>query len=64
MRKIAYGSAILVAALLATIVIDRLPQMARPSPTQAADTINVQKLGEMIDMKALPQQRMPDEVYH
>lgn len=64
MRKIAYGSVILVAALLATIVIDRLPQMARPSPTHAADTINVQKLGEMIDMKALPQQRMPDEVYH
>jgi hypothetical protein len=63
-RKIAYGSAILVGALLATIVIDRLPRTAGPLPTHAADTIKVQKLGETIDMKALPQQRMPDEVYH
>lgn len=64
MRKIVYGSAILVGALLATIVIDRLPRTASTSPSLASDTINVQKLGEAVDMKALPQQRMQDEVYH
>jgi hypothetical protein len=64
MRKIVYSSAILVSALLAAIAIGRLPRAAITSPGRTADTIDVQKLGETIDMKAMPQQGIPDEVYH
>jgi hypothetical protein len=62
MRYIVYG-AILAGALVFTIATGYLPQVATASHNDANDTVNVLKLGETVDMKALPRQEIPDEVY-
>lgn len=64
MRKIVYSSAVLIGALLVMIAIGRLPRAPTTLPGKSPNTINVQRLGETIDMKAMPQQGLPDEFYH
>jgi hypothetical protein len=63
MRYIVYGSAILAALLIATIASGHLPRVATASNTQGDDTMNVRSMEETIDMKVLPRQELPDEIY-
>jgi hypothetical protein len=62
MRYIVYG-AILAGALVLTIATGRLPKVATASHDGPDDTIDVLKLEETIDMRALPRRDLPDEVY-
>ena len=62
MRYIIFGSAILAAMLVATIATGHLPREAA-SNDEANRTVNVLKLEETTDAKALPRQEIPDEVY-
>jgi hypothetical protein len=62
MRYIVYG-AILAGALVFTMATGRLPRVATASHDWTNDPVDVRKLGETIDMKALPQQELPDEFY-
>jgi hypothetical protein len=55
--------AILAGALVFTMATGRLPRVATASHDRTNDPVDVLKLGETIDMKALPQQELPDEVY-
>ena len=57
------GAAILAAVVAVAIGTGRLPRIATASHNDANDTVNVLKLGETVDMKALPRQEIPDEVY-
>jgi hypothetical protein len=57
------GAAILAAVVAFAIGTGRLPRIATASHNDADDTANVLKLGETVDMKALPRQEIPDEVY-
>ena len=69
MRYLVYGSVILACLLVATMATGRLPRIATAShdgtSVDAANnaTVDVPKLRETIDMKALPQRQLPDEVY-
>jgi hypothetical protein len=60
MRYIAYGLAIIAAVLTVTFVTGYLPRDATASHN---DTINAQDLQTTGDVKALPRQEIPDEVY-
>jgi len=57
------GATILAAVVAVAIGTGRLPRIATASHNDANDTVNVLKLGETVDMKALPRQEIPDEVY-
>ena len=57
------GATILTAVVAVAIGTGRLPRIATASHNDANDTVNVLKLGETVDMKALPRQEIPDEVY-
>ena len=64
MNKIGLCAVILACLLVAAVVASRLPRVA----TATADvsnivTVDVHKLREKIDMKALPRRDLPDEVY-
>jgi len=63
MRTIFYGTAILAGALLVASVNGHLPRMATASHDNASGTMDVLKLEETIDTKALPRQEIPPEVY-
>jgi len=63
MRYIIFGSAILAAVLVATIATGHLPQVATASNDETNRTVNVLKLEETTDAKALPRQEISDEVY-
>jgi hypothetical protein len=69
MRYIVYGVILLAGVLAATVATGRLPRMAAASHDGTAvdaainATVDVPKLRETIDMKALPRQQLPDEVY-
>ncbi len=63
MRTIIYGSAIFAAMLAVTIAISHLPRVATAASDEANGTVDVFKLEQTIDAKALPQQEIPDEVY-
>jgi hypothetical protein len=69
MRYIVYGVILLAGVLAATVATGRLPRMATASHDGTAvdaainATVDVPKLRETIDMKALPRQQLPDEVY-
>jgi hypothetical protein len=63
MRYIIYASAILAAMLVVTIASGHLPRVATASSDETNDIVNVLKLEETIDAKALPRQEIPDEVY-
>jgi hypothetical protein len=53
----------LAGALVFTIATGQLPRGATASHDQTNDTVDVLKLGEAMDMKALPRQEIPNEVY-
>lgn len=55
MRYIVYGSAILAAMLVVTIATSHLPRVATASSDETNGTVDVFKLEEAIDAKALPQ---------
>jgi hypothetical protein len=63
MRYLIFGSAILAAMLVATIATGHLPRVATASNDETNRTVNVLKLEEATDAKALPRQEIPDEVY-
>jgi hypothetical protein len=63
MRTIIYGTAIFAATLAVTIATSHLPRVATASSDQANGTVDVPMLEQTIDMKSLPQQEIPDEVY-
>jgi hypothetical protein len=69
MRYIAYGLAIFAALFAIAFTTGNLPRDATAShdgtSVDAAinATVDVPKLRERIDMKALPQRQLPDEVY-
>jgi hypothetical protein len=63
MRTIIYGSAIFAAMLAVTIATSHLPRVATASSDQANGTVDVPTLEQTIDVKSLPQQEIPDEVY-
>jgi len=69
MRYIVYGVILLAGVLAATVATGHLPRMAVASHDGTAvdaainATVDVPKLRETIDMKALPRQQLPDEVY-
>ena len=63
MRYIIFGSAILAALLVATIASGHLPRVATASNDETNRTVNVLKLEETTDAKALPRQEISDEVY-
>jgi len=63
MRYIVYESAILAAMLVVTIATSHLPRVATASSDETNGTVDVFKLEEAIDAKALPQQEIPDEAY-
>jgi hypothetical protein len=63
MRYIIFGSAILAAMLVATIATGHLPREGTASNDETKRTVNVLKLEETTDAKALPRQEIPDEVY-
>ena len=63
MRYIIFGSAILAAMLVATIATGHLPRVATASNDETSHTVNVLKLEETMDAKALPGQEIADEVY-
>ena len=62
MRTIIYGSAIFAAMLAVTISTSHLPRVATAA-REANGTVDVPMLEQTIDVNALPQQEIPDEVY-
>ena len=60
---VAYGSAILVALLAVTVAAAHLPRGASAVQDETNNTVDVIKLEQTIDAKALPRQELPDEVY-
>jgi hypothetical protein len=64
MRYIVYGSVIIACLLLATLATGRLPRVATATVDVSNNaTVDLPKLRATIDMKALPRQQLPDEVY-
>ena len=64
MRYIAYGLAILAATFTVAFATGYLPRDATASHSeQTNDTMNVLELETTGNAKALPQQKIPDEVY-
>ena len=64
MRYIVYGSVIIACLLLATLATGRLPRVATATVDVSNNaTVEVHKLMRTIEMKALPQKQLPDEVY-
>jgi hypothetical protein len=49
--------------LVVTIATSHLPRVATASSDETNSTVDVFKLEETIDAKALPQQEIPDEAY-
>ena len=63
MRKIVYGTTILVGVLLGAIVVGHLPRVATASHDKPSGAVDVLKLHGQIDTKALPKQELAPEVY-
>ena len=64
MRYIVYGSVIIACLLLATLATGRLSRVATATVDVSNNaTVDLPKLRATIDMKALPRQQLPDEVY-
>ena len=62
MRYIAYGLAIIAAALTVAFASGQLPRDATASHNDTND-MNLLQLEQTRDAKALPRQEIPDEVY-
>jgi hypothetical protein len=63
LNYIAFGSAILVALLAVTVTAAHLPRRASAVQDETNNTVDVIKLEQTIEAKALLRQEMPDEVY-
>jgi hypothetical protein len=63
LNYIAYGSAILVALLAVTVAAAHLPRGASALQDETHNTVDVIRVEQTIDAKALPRQELPDEVY-
>ena len=63
MRNIAYGAAIVAGVILAAILVGRQPPPATASQFKANNIMDLHALEATIDMKALPRQDIPAEVY-
>jgi|GraSoiStandDraft_44_1057316.scaffolds.fasta_scaffold4130606_1 hypothetical protein len=63
MRYLIYGLAILVAMLAAKMTAGHLPRGATASPYETGNAVDVLKLEQTINAKALPRRDLPDEVY-
>jgi hypothetical protein len=63
LNYIAYASAILVALLAVTVAAAHLPRDASAVQDETHNTVDMIRLEQTIDAKALPQQELPDEVY-
>jgi len=63
MRNIAYGTAVLTSILLVAIAVGHLPRTATASHDQTSETMDILKLEGTTDMKTMPQQKIPPEVY-
>jgi hypothetical protein len=61
MRYVVCGAVILACLLVATLATGRLPRVATATVNVSNNaTVDVPKLRQTIDMKALPQQQLPD----
>jgi hypothetical protein len=63
LNYIAYGSAILVALLAVTVAAAHLPRGASAVQDETHNTVDVIRVEQTIDAKALPRQELPDEAY-
>jgi hypothetical protein len=63
LNYIAYASAILVALLAVTVAAAHLPRGASAVQDETHNTMDVTRVEQTIDAKALPRQELPDEVY-
>jgi hypothetical protein len=63
MRYIVYGLAIFAALLTVSFATGYLPRDATASHNESNDKMNVLKLQNASDAKALPRQEISDEVY-
>jgi hypothetical protein len=63
MRYIAYGLEIFAAMLAIAFTTGKLPRDATASHNETNYTMNVLKLEQTDNAKALPRQETPDEVY-
>ena len=63
MRNIVYGAAVMAGIFLVAIAVGRSPRTATASHDNSSETVNVLKLGETMNTKALPRQEIPPEVY-
>jgi hypothetical protein len=63
MRYIVYGLAIFAALLTVAFATGYLPRDATASHNESNDKMNVLKLQNASDAKALPRQEISDEVY-
>jgi hypothetical protein len=60
---IAYGSAILVALLAVTVAAAHFPRGATAVPDETPNMVDVSRVEQTIDAKALPRQDLSDEIY-
>jgi hypothetical protein len=63
MRNIFYGATIVAGVLLVAVLIGRQSPLATASQFKVNDIMDVRALEATIDMKTLPQQDIPSEVY-
>ena len=63
LNYIAYGSAILAVLLAVTVAAAHLPRVESALQDETNNTMDVTKLEQTIDAKALLRQELPDEVY-
>jgi hypothetical protein len=63
LNYIAYGSAIVVALFAVTVGAAHLPRVASALQDKTNNTLDLIKLEQTIDAKALPRQDLPDEIY-
>jgi hypothetical protein len=63
LNYIAYGSAILVALLAVTVAAAHFPRGATAVQNATHNMVDVSRVEQTIDAKALPRQELPDEIY-
>jgi hypothetical protein len=63
LNYIAYGSVILIALLAVTVAAAYLPRGASALQDETHNPVDVIRVEQTIDAKALPRQELPDEVY-
>jgi hypothetical protein len=61
--KVIYGVGVVAGVALIAILVVRQPLLATASHAQASDIVDVRALESAIDIKGLPRQDIPPEVY-